>query len=192
MEESELPFYSGELIKSQKPSYLLICCSDSRMPKGELLTNFRFRPGEVFTVSNAGNCYIFNRETVYYGVEHLKVENLLICAHSSCGMMKAVIEGGDDNPYISGAVRIIRDEVFGGVLPCTDVDELAMENVHRQIDIMENDEVISRAREMGSLRNIVGLYYDFTGGKPELYLINTNGRRIEEKLKWDELRSAIP
>ena len=191
MEESNIPSYGEDLLKGQKPKYMVICCADSRVPKGEMLTGFTFQPGEVFTISNAGNCYFFNKETFYYGVEHLRIEVVLVCGHNNCGMMKAVIKGGDENPYIQDAINTIKNEVFGGTLPTDDVDELAKENVHRQIDMMMKDEVVKNAMDRGMLKKLIGLYYDFSSRKPELYIINTNGKRLEEKLEWSELKDML-
>uniref|UniRef100_A0A7C4W2Z8 carbonic anhydrase n=1 Tax=Geoglobus ahangari TaxID=113653 RepID=A0A7C4W2Z8_9EURY len=191
MKEFELPSYSEELLKGQKPKYMLISCADSRVPKGELLTGFKYLPGEVFTISNAGNCYLLNLETFYYGVLHLSVEKVIVCGHNNCGMMKAVINGRDENPHIQEAINTIRETVFGGTLPTNDVDELAKENVHRQIEMMMKDDAIKSAMNVGTLKKLLGLYYDFSSGIPELYLINVNGQTMEEKIKWDELRDKL-
>ena len=171
--------YDSELLKGQKPEYLLVCCSDSRVPKGEMVTEFKFVPGKVFTISNAGNCYLFNKETLYYGVIHLKVKVLAICGHNDCGMLKAVIKGSDKIPEIQKAIDFIKNEIFKDDLPTDDVNELAKENVHRQIEMLMEDRIIRQAFG-NSLKEIRGYYYDFSSGFPEISLINSNGKRLHE------------
>ncbi len=188
MEREEMPSYGEELLGGQKPKYLLVCCADSRVPKGELLIGFKFEPGKVFTISNAGNCYLLNLETFYYGVAHLGVERIVICGHNDCGMMKAVVKGYDENPYIQRGIDTIINKVFGGSVPELNPDELAKENVHRQIELMIEDDVVRKAMESGALKTVEGWYYDFSSGKPELYLINRNGEKMNQKLDLSEIK----
>ncbi|KAK43516.1 carbonic anhydrase [Caballeronia jiangsuensis] len=84
------------LARQQKPKALFICCSDSRMIP-EMIT--QCEPGELFVIRNAGNIVpSFGPEsggvtaTVEYAVSVLQVEDIIVCGHSDCGAMKAIVE----------------------------------------------------------------------------------------------------
>jgi len=85
------------LAEHQKPSTLFITCSDSRIvPDMILQTN----PGDLFICRNAGNIVPPYGEanggvsaTIEYAVMALGVQNIIVCGHSDCGAMKAVLSG---------------------------------------------------------------------------------------------------
>lgn len=80
------PEYFNELGKSQKPKYLLIGCSDSRVPPNEMT---KTDPGEIFIHRNIANQVIFSdlncMSVIQYAVEHLKVEHIIVMGHTKCG-----------------------------------------------------------------------------------------------------------
>ncbi len=84
-----------ELSTGQQPHTLFIGCSDSRLMPNDLL---QAAPGELFICRNAGNIvptYSDNlggvSATVEYAVQVLRVSHIVVCGHSDCGAMKAVI-----------------------------------------------------------------------------------------------------
>ena len=87
-----------KLAKGQQPQALFICCSDSRvMP--ELV--MQCDAGDLFPCRNAGNLVPPPSETcsgvaatVEYAIRVLKVPDVIVCGHSDCGAMKAILEGG--------------------------------------------------------------------------------------------------
>ena len=89
-----------ELAKGQHPHTLFITCSDSRIDPN-LLT--QTGPGELFVVRNAGNFVPRYGEanggeaaTIEYALAALadKLTDVVVCGHSHCGAMKAVVGGG--------------------------------------------------------------------------------------------------
>ena len=89
----------ARLAKGQRPQALFICCSDSRvMP--ELV--MQCEAGDLFPCRNAGNLIPPATETgsgvaatVEYAIRVLKVPDVIVCGHSDCGAMKAILEGGN-------------------------------------------------------------------------------------------------
>lgn len=81
--------------RDQAPETLFITCSDSRISPN-LIT--QTQPGELFILRNVGNLVppYENLGSTAAGVEFavtvLQVKDIIICGHSNCGAMKALIE----------------------------------------------------------------------------------------------------
>ncbi|MBC2876054.1 MULTISPECIES: carbonic anhydrase [Streptomyces] len=88
------------LESGQRPEALFITCSDSRVVPS-LITGAR--PGELFELRTAGNVvppYSADRPTgetatIEYAVRVLGVRDIVVCGHSHCGAVRALV-GGDD------------------------------------------------------------------------------------------------
>ncbi|MER5783424.1 carbonic anhydrase [Streptomyces mobaraensis] len=88
------------LESGQRPEALFITCSDSRVVPS-LITGAR--PGELFELRTAGNVvppYSADQPTgetatVEYAVRVLGVRDIVVCGHSHCGAVRALV-GGDD------------------------------------------------------------------------------------------------
>jgi carbonic anhydrase len=84
------------LAEGQSPEALFITCSDSRI-NPNLLT--QTDPGELFILRNAGNIVppygaVFGGEaaTIEYAVSIVGVKDIIVCGHSLCGAMGALLE----------------------------------------------------------------------------------------------------
>ena len=85
------------LATGQEPSTLFITCSDSRIDPNLLTQTV---PGELFVLRNAGNLVPrYNvasasgeSATIEYAISVLGIKDVVICGHSDCGAMKAVLE----------------------------------------------------------------------------------------------------
>lgn len=79
----------------QTPETLFITCSDSRI-NPNLIT--QTQPGELFILRNVGNLvppYESRGSTaagIEFAVASLQVKDIIICGHSNCGAMKALLE----------------------------------------------------------------------------------------------------
>ena len=90
----------AELAEGQSPQVLFITCSDSRVVPA-LITGAR--PGELFELRTAGNIvppYASERPTgeaatIEYAVEVLGVRDIVVCGHSHCGAVGALVRGDD-------------------------------------------------------------------------------------------------
>lgn len=83
------------LAEGQRPLALFITCSDSRV-NPNLIT--QTEPGELFIMRNAGNIVppygaVFGGEaaTVEFAVSELHVKDVIVCGHSHCGAMQALL-----------------------------------------------------------------------------------------------------
>jgi carbonic anhydrase len=85
--------------EGQNPHTLFITCSDSRV-LAELIT--QSQPGDLFVVKNIGNIVPPSSVTgttnstaaaIEFAVETLRVSDIVICGHSQCGAMAALLGG---------------------------------------------------------------------------------------------------
>jgi carbonic anhydrase len=90
----EREFYS-KLAGGQHPSALFIGCSDSRVDPS-IITQTGL--GELFVMRNAGNivpCYGASNggepATIEYAVDVLGVKDIIVCGHSGCGAIQAML-----------------------------------------------------------------------------------------------------
>ena len=84
-----------ELATAQLPETLFITCADSRIVP-DLIT--QTEPGELFICRNAGNMVPAYGEmhggvsaTIEYAVTVLPIKNIVVCGHTGCGAMKALL-----------------------------------------------------------------------------------------------------
>jgi len=84
-----------KLAKAQKPKALFLTCADSRVVPS-LITHTG--PGELFVERNPGNLVPVYREeavgvsaSIEYAVSVLRVEHVIICGHSDCGVVKGIL-----------------------------------------------------------------------------------------------------
>jgi hypothetical protein len=98
--------------EGQNPHTLFITCSDSRV-LAELVTNSK--PGDLFVVKNAGNIVPPATVTgstnstaaaIEFAVRILGVNDIVVCGHTQCGAMAALVDGLPDPgalPHLAAA-----------------------------------------------------------------------------------------
>jgi carbonic anhydrase len=92
--ERARPGFFTSLTKQQKPKFMWIGCSDSRVPANQITG---LEPGEVFVHRNVANVIVHSDlnalSTVQFAVEMLKVEHIMIVGHYGCGGVLAALHG---------------------------------------------------------------------------------------------------
>lgn len=87
------PEFYERLSNLQKPKYMWIGCSDSRITPAASTGLF---PGELFVHRNIANLVIHTDmnclSTIQFAVEVLKVEHIIVCGHYGCGGIEAALQ----------------------------------------------------------------------------------------------------
>jgi carbonic anhydrase len=101
--------------EGQNPHTLFITCSDSRV-LAELIT--QSKPGDLFVVKNVGNIVPPSSATgdtnstaaaIEFAVENLQVSDIVICGHSQCGAISALLGKtpvGDATPHLRDWLKL--------------------------------------------------------------------------------------
>lgn len=202
-----LPAYRAtfaRLADRQAPPVLFITCADSRVVPN-LVT--QSDPGDLFMVRNIGNLIPHAAEqqethsvpaALEYAVQVLGVSDIVVCGHSNCGAMGALLSGTVPETatqlrgWLSlgdGALRRFRDapEVNHAL---SEIDQLAQANVLEQLHNLESYPYVAEQIASGKL-SLHGWYFDvgsaeIAAWEPELRrfvaIDEVEGERIGQRL----------
>ncbi|MCK9924756.1 bifunctional SulP family inorganic anion transporter/carbonic anhydrase [Frankia sp. AgPm24] len=119
---------------------------------------------------------------VDYAVEVLQVPAIVVCGHSSCGAMKALLAGsGPLDSALAGWLAHAAASLTRTPPPGTEhlapVERLGRANVAQQLENLREQPTVRRALEAGSLR-LVGMYFDIADARISV-LDQVSGRFVD-------------
>lgn len=164
----------------QQPEVLFVTCADSRVVPDLILQT---QPGDLFLCRNAGNVIPRAGEpaggvsaTVEYAVRVLQVRHLIVCGHSDCGVIRALMAPNalEGLPRVQDWLQHVEpawdylDEVEHNANELTRHTALTHANVLAQLVNLQTHEFIQEAIAEGRLE-VHGWYYDILSGRIERY-----------------------
>ncbi len=164
-----------QLATVQTPETLFITCSDSRVDPN-LITNSK--PGELFIVRNVGNV-VPNMSlpggtaaAIQYAVEVLNVENIIVCGHTQCGALKAILDPASVKhlEYVSRwvestiDVKRLIDEKYAHLQGEEQLNAAIQENVLAQLEHLRQFPFVASQMDAGKL-TVSGWVFDVGRGE---------------------------
>jgi carbonic anhydrase len=165
------PMFFERLSKIQKPEFLWIGCSDSRVPANQITNTL---PGELFVHRNIANLVVDEDvnflSVLHYAVNYLKVKHVIVCGHYGCGGVKAAL--GDDSFGILDRwlinIKKVRDANQQLLMSIKDEDDrvnaLAELSVKQQVKNVANTTIIQDNWESEQRPIIHGWIYGLKDG----------------------------
>ncbi|OJF11062.1 carbonic anhydrase [Couchioplanes caeruleus] len=166
------------LVAGQRPEVLFISCSDSRVMPAHIT---QATPGDLFELRTAGNIVpVYDGRqrsgeaaTIEYAVSVLEVSQIVVCGHSHCGAVAALVDG-DDLVHLPSLHRWLaqhRDVVASVGSSLTGEPGLVVVGQHHAVTQMERlrryPEVRDRVRD-GSL-TLTAWFYDLATGRVQAW-----------------------
>ena len=160
----------------QSPKALMISCADSRVVPEFIV---QAQPGDLFVCRNAGDIVPpFSQanggvsSTVEYAVMVLGVRDIIICGHSDCGAMKALVNPNslDNMPNVAAWLRhsCAAQKVVEDGYPHSDPEDrarlLALENVAIQLAHLRTHPSVASAIARGEI-SLHGWFVDIQAGE---------------------------
>lgn len=178
----------------QQPHTLMISCADSRVDVESITSS---HPGEIFITRNIGNMVPGYGEmlggvsaVIEYAVSALHVKHIVICGHSDCGAMKALLqpESTEKMPTVkswltNGAAALSIASSAAAHDPATLLRRLTEENVLMQLTHLKTHPSVAGAMARGEL-TISGWVYDIATGQIG---IAEDGSRNFEPVEGDRI-----
>ena len=179
--------YLDAVSRPQRPMALFVTCADSRI-EPETIT--QTGPGDLFVLRNIGNMIPAYGEmlggvsaVVEYAVTLLKVPHIIICGHSDCGAMAALMQpdAAAEMPAVknwmtnaAAAMSVAKSLAKSGEEQADFAKRLTEENVLLQIQHLRTHPSVAGAMARKEL-TISGWVYDI--GKGEVR-ISEDGDRV--------------
>ncbi len=165
------PQYFKKLSLGQKPDYLWIGCSDSRVPANEVTST---ESGEMFVHRNIANVVIhtdFNLMSVLeYAVNVLGVKHIIVCGHYGCGGVRAAMTHKTYG-LVDKWLRNIKDVYNKNRIELDNIededkraDRLTELNVIQQVQHLAETKIVQKAWHDGRSVQIHGWVYGLNSG----------------------------
>jgi carbonic anhydrase len=189
------PDYFNRLADIQKPEFLWIGCSDSRVPANEITGT---QPGEIFVHRNVANLVINTDVNLLavldFAVTHLKVKHVIVCGHYGCGGIKAATTKTDYKQVlnmwlrnIKDVYRIHREELDAIATEEERCNRLVELNVQEQVQNLAKTSIIQRTWRQEQRPDLHGWVYGLKDGIINPVFEMKAGTHIDTLYEFDGL-----
>lgn len=169
--ERERPGFFQGLTQQQRPRYMWVGCSDSRVPANQITG---LEPGEVFVHRNVANVVVPTDlnclSTIQFAVDVLRVGDIIVCGHSGCGGVGAVLRG-ERLGLVDNWLRPVRnvrlrhaDELDALETPAERLERLCELNVAEQVANVCQTTAVQDAWARGQRLAVHGWIYSLSDG----------------------------
>lgn len=188
------PEFFKRLENIQRPEFLWIGCSDSRVPANEITgTN----PGEIFVHRNIANMVVHTDlnllSVLQYAVEYLKVKHVIVCGHYGCGGVAAAMTNqslGLINKWlrnIKDVYRLHKAEVDAQPTPKARLDRMVELNVQEQVLDLQKTSIIQKAWKERGGPHLHGWVYSLHNGIVVPVCNVPAGSEVDDIYRFDNL-----
>jgi carbonic anhydrase len=140
----------ARLALGQRPDTLFIACSDSRVVPHQFAST---NPGDLFVLRNVGNLIppdstdpqdVSAQATLEFSLFSLPISDIVVCGHSECGAIQALVHGHDAKscPHLASWLKHGEASLKKGSEEQFD-PKLSLENRISQANVLQQMEHIS-------------------------------------------------
>ena len=166
------PDFFTRLAQTQKPEFLWIGCSDSRVSPSEITQT---QPGEIFIHRNIANLVVHTDmnllSVLQYAVEVLEISHIIVCGHYGCGGVKAALSHQSYGMidiwlrHIKDAYCQHKEDVDGASSEDERVNRLVEVNVKQQLMNLAKTTIIQKSWKNNKRPYLHGWVFDLSNGK---------------------------
>jgi carbonic anhydrase len=160
------PHYFLRMSEVQRPAYLWIGCSDSRVTANDVLG---LDPGEVFVHRNIANIVHTSDLNILsvleFAVEHLEVAHIIVCGHYGCGGVERALvsdRGAMLDHWLQPLTMLYRKHrgVIDAIAePARRLDRMCEINVEMQVRRVAATPIVEKAWARGQSLHLHGWIY---------------------------------
>jgi carbonic anhydrase len=188
------PEYFSRLAQIQRPEFLWIGCSDSRVPSSQITGT---QPGEMFVHRNIANLVLATDTNLLsvleYAVHYLEVRHIIVCGHYGCGGVKASLTRNSFG-IIDGWLRPLKDTASrhdDELARLSDddarTDRLVELSVIDQVHNLAKTSVIQRHWQGYQRPQLHGWVYGLDTGRIKPLVDLTPQSQIDQRYRFDDL-----
>lgn len=192
----------SRLALGQSPDTLFIACSDSRVVPNLFAST---DPGDLFVIRNVGNLIpvckkdghssgdVSEGAAIEFALMNLNVSDVIVCGHSECGAMHAILEGRDKlaAPNLRSWLRHGEPSLEKLSLVSSrlsPINRLSQLNVLQQIEHLQTYPIVRERLNQGKIK-LHGWWFELStanvyaheGGSNEFFLIGDEQSRFRPR-----------
>lgn len=161
------------LAQGQSPDVLWIGCADSRVPPTQIVDG---EAGDLFVHRNVANLVhpsdANGMSVVQYAVDELEVSHIIVCGHTRCGGVQAVLsdatEGWLDDwlqPLRTDLEEVLAPGELDGLDEQDRWDRCCEANVQAQVQKLAQTDTVQQAWARGQTLSVHGWLYELGQGR---------------------------